>query len=433
MAEVSIIIPTHNRVQGLQRTLAALAQQTFPLADVEVIVVADGCEDDTAVFVAAASFPYTLHLIEQSGQGPAAARNAGAAQSAAPLLIFMDDDIEAAPGFVAAHIEAHRQKPGSVVIGYLPPLLAVQTGLFRFSLQSWWEAMFDRMREPGHRFAYTDLLSGNFSLAANLFHQAGGFDTSFTCHEDYELGLRLLKADTPFFFAEAAKGHHHEMTNLNRALHRKFEEGTADVALGRCYPELRPSFLMARLYRYARLPSRVMSIVAFHFPWAGDLLMQLIQASLPLWEGLRLRGIWRRVVDGLLAYWYWRGVGEELPSQRALATYLAVTAVPETCREIELDLALGLSSAEKRLNAERPDAVVLRYNEQIIGTLPYQPGAEQWHGGHLRPYLIKQLSAATLKAFALAGEIDVPVNMETLLTACDEVIAQQEHLEMPYA
>ena len=44
---VSVIIPTHNRSASLRRTLDALRRQTYSLEQVEVVVVADGCIDDT--------------------------------------------------------------------------------------------------------------------------------------------------------------------------------------------------------------------------------------------------------------------------------------------------------------------------------------------------------------------------------------------------
>ncbi|MBF8302594.1 MAG: glycosyl transferase family 2, partial [Candidatus Dadabacteria bacterium] len=47
MPTISIIIPTHNRSASLLRTLDALRVQTYPLQQVEVLVVADGCSDGT--------------------------------------------------------------------------------------------------------------------------------------------------------------------------------------------------------------------------------------------------------------------------------------------------------------------------------------------------------------------------------------------------
>lgn len=417
---VSVIIPTHNRCAVLRQTLDSLARQTFPLAEVEVIVVADGCSDGTAEMLAGYPAPFSLQTIAQPSQGPAAARNAGAALAAAELLIFVDDDIETAPSFIEAHVSAHRERPGGVVIGYLPPVLAHQTGLFRYALQSWWERMFDVMDRPGHRFAYTDLLSGNFSLAAELFRRVGGFDTTFRCHEDYELGVRLHKEGAPFAFAAEAKGYHHEVTDLNRALHRKYQEGQADVQLGDRYPELRPTFLMARLYRHSLLTSRMLLVFAFWWPGAGDALVRLLQSSLRFWEWAQLRGMWRRIVDGLLGYWYWRGAARELGTLRALRDFLKAkpTGAPQNGAEIDLDLRDGLDRAEQRLDRERPAGARLRYGQRPLGRISPQPGGERLRGAHLRPLLANKLAGPLLQALTIEGAIGIPISPEQLQAAC---------------
>ena len=51
MPLVSIIIPTHNRRDSVLRALTAVAQQTYPQDQIEAIVVADGCVDDTVPFL----------------------------------------------------------------------------------------------------------------------------------------------------------------------------------------------------------------------------------------------------------------------------------------------------------------------------------------------------------------------------------------------
>ena len=243
---VSVIIPTHNRCASLQRALGALRAQTYSLREVEVIVVADGCADDTADVVGRYTAPFTLCLIDQPGQGPAAARNCGAAQARGQLLLFMDDDIEPASCWIEAHVSAHAGRTDRVVIGYLPPFIQEPADFFHIELRGWWEAMFQPMRRSDHRFGYWDLLSGNFSLPAELFFRVGGFDPTLWCHEDYELGFRLIQAGASFIFAEDAWGYHHEVTDLDRSLERKYQEGRADVMIGHRHAELRPALPLAR-------------------------------------------------------------------------------------------------------------------------------------------------------------------------------------------
>jgi GT2 family glycosyltransferase len=395
MPTVSIIIPTHNRSAALARTLTALSQQSYPIEQMEVVIVADGCIDDTVEMLNRYQAPFALQVIDQPGQGPAVARNQGAAKATAPLLIFVDDDIEVTSQFVAAHVRAHENQPNRVVIGYLPTILATQTGFFRITLRGWWEAMFQQMREVDHRFAYTDLLSGNFSVPTQLFNAIGGFDAQFRCHEDYELGLRLLKAGADFGFAPDAMGYHHELTDINRSLDRKYQEGIADVQLSQKHPELKSVLLVSRLLAQCSLIDRAIIWLIFKMPILGDFLAVCARQILDALEGLRLRHYWRSLLDRLLGYWYLRGIAKASSLQQALQSFLqadmsALSAASSL--EIEIDLAEGFEPAEQQVDRARPTAIRLRYGSQMVGRIPPKIGTERLRGIHLRAELTQNLA-----------------------------------------
>jgi glycosyltransferase involved in cell wall biosynthesis len=416
---ISVIIPTHNRSASLRRTLDALRAQTYPMRQVEVLVTADGCTDGTMEMLRRYSAPFDMRIIEQQAQGPAAARNQGAAHAMGRLLLFLDDDIQPAPSLIEAHVRAHQHGPGQVVIGYLPPVLASQTGFFRIQLRIWWEAMFDAMRQPGRRCSYRDLLSGNFSLEAEFFARSGGFDPSLRCHEDYELGMRLIKAGASFTFAAEALGYHHEMTDIDRSLRRKYEEGHADVLLGSRHPELRRMLPLARLRAPHASLSRVLYTLAFEWPRGGDLLAARLRHVLDLLERAGRRGPWRRLLDDLLGYWYWRGVAAELGSRRALAGFIeaGLSAIDEGGDEFEIDLRKGLELAERQLDEARPSAVRIRYGGQPVGRIPLQSGVERLRGVHLRPILATDLAMPLLKALALEGPTEAATAAGPVLVA----------------
>jgi glycosyltransferase involved in cell wall biosynthesis len=79
MPELSIIIPTYNRIGRLRACLQALAEQTLPFSGFEVIVAVDGATDGTMEMLAALQTPYALTAIYQENQGQQVARNKGAA------------------------------------------------------------------------------------------------------------------------------------------------------------------------------------------------------------------------------------------------------------------------------------------------------------------------------------------------------------------
>ncbi len=405
---ISVIIPTHNRCQSLQRLLNALQTQSYPLNCIEVIVVADGCSDTTIEMLKEYQAPYTLRFLEQPGQGAATARNQGAVMATGSLLLFLDDDIEPSPHLVEAHINAH-YLPNRVVIGYLPPSLQSQSSFFHISLWAWWEEKFQTMRQIGHRYSYDDLLSGNFSLPAKLFKLVGGFDSTFKCREDYELGARLIKVGSDFIFVPDALGYHRdEVTNLDRSLRRKKQEGRADVLLGQRHPDLIYKLRLSYFGDALSFIDHIFLFLAFRIPAISDLLVTGLRQVLNLLEWLRIRSLWLELNNKLHGYWYLRGIVEQLKTHKALTNLLqsGLIRLDRQDTELELDLQQGLIAAEQLLDKTRPISVRIRYGQQFVGLIPPKAGAERLRGVHLRRILATTLSFPFLQALAFDGVLD---------------------------
>lgn len=409
----SVVIPTHNRRDRLCRTLAALARQSCPPERFEIVVSANACSDGTGESVRGLMMPCGVRIVELPEPNAAAARNAGARAACGTLLIFLDDDIEVSPDFVSAHLEAHNLEDGvpqdglplRVAVGYIPATLQPEADFFAIALRGWWEAMFDRMRDPGHRFAYSDLLTGNFSLPRESFTKIGGFDERYACHEDYEIGYRLVVAGARFVFAERAWGYHTDLTRLARACARKRDEGRADVLLANQYPPLRPALLLSR--RRSRKQQLIRRIV-FIAPGAGDRIAGLLARFLPLLEHVGARASWSRVLYGIFGYWYERGVADQANSFAAVRSLIPdADAEPEPAGGgVPLDVT-DLDAAERRLDEERPEAVTLCVGSRAFGELPATPGAERLAGRHLRPALTRLLYREYVRA--LIGENRFPL------------------------
>jgi glycosyltransferase involved in cell wall biosynthesis len=84
----TVVIATHDRARLLVEALTSVLLQTRA-AD-EVIVVADGCSDETATIVRQ-RFP-TVRQVEQSNTGLAMARNVAVARMTGDWICFLDDD-----------------------------------------------------------------------------------------------------------------------------------------------------------------------------------------------------------------------------------------------------------------------------------------------------------------------------------------------------
>lgn len=416
---LTVIIPTHNRIAALRRTINSLAVQEYPADQFEVIVVADGCSDGTVAELRQLQTPFAMTCLEQNGEGAAAARNFGAAHARGRWLLFLDDDIEATPTLVAAHADAHQVKSQQVVMGYLPPQFEGNLDFFQIGLRCWWEQQFFAMSRPDHRFTYRDLLSGNFSIEAEFLRKAGGFNPTFRCREDYELGYRLLKQKAHFTFEPQAKGFHYDASTLDRACQRVFAEGKADVAMGRRHPELRASLLFNRVENMSAR-ERMFFRIAFDHPRAGDLLARRWYRRLQTLERLHQRHEWRETLHQLRHYWYWRGVAAEIGGRTALANFLQSCPMRPSVDAVELDLQRGLKQAERDLDELKPESVWLRYGETVIGSIEPEPGAEPLRGIHLRSLLVEHFSKPLLAVLALeaAGPSLIETD-ETILSYAD--------------
>jgi glycosyltransferase involved in cell wall biosynthesis len=91
--EITVIVPTYNRVDSLKQCLQALQQQTLPAHQYEVLVVDDGSTDGTARYLRelATRWP-AFRFYSQANAGPAAARNKGIAAARGRVIAFTDDD-----------------------------------------------------------------------------------------------------------------------------------------------------------------------------------------------------------------------------------------------------------------------------------------------------------------------------------------------------
>lgn len=231
---VSLVIPTHNRRASLHMVLEALTRQTVPADQYEALVICDGCTDGSAEMCRRLSLAYRLRLFEQTpNQGPAAARNLGVQEAAAPLILFIDDDVVPEPTLIAEHLRLHEQDERAIVIG---PLLAPPD----FHLNPWtrWEEMmlikqYQGMAAGKWEPTYRQFYTGNASVRREYILAAGGFNAEFRRAEDVELAYRLRSQGLRFYFNPQAKGWHHALRSLRSWLTIPTAYGWADVAIYR--------------------------------------------------------------------------------------------------------------------------------------------------------------------------------------------------------
>ncbi len=208
--DFSVIIPTLNRPADLEECLRALCSQTYPRESYEIIVVDDGGSVPLEERLAKFERDADLRMLRQPGQGPAAARNAGAAVSRGRYLAFTDDDCVPEAGWLAA-LEKELRKDrrrlvGGRVVNALPenPYSTTSQIIVDF-VQTYYRSA------AGHpRFFATN----NIAVHADAFRKVDGFSAAFRTSEDRDFCDRWLAAGYGMVHAPDAVVRHAHRLNF---------------------------------------------------------------------------------------------------------------------------------------------------------------------------------------------------------------------------
>lgn len=186
-APISIVIPTRDRPEMLERAVRSVIGQSVPPA--EVIIVDDASSSPVRLQV---DCQIPIRIVHRSHRGGAAqARNDGVASASSPWVTFLDDDDELLPNFMEVM---------SGVIGQ------TQTATFAWSSVQFAaggsvipgsERLFSNSFATEREICERALSIGSgfgFTVSVESFRALGGFDTSYNVVEDTEMIFRLLSA-----------------------------------------------------------------------------------------------------------------------------------------------------------------------------------------------------------------------------------------------
>jgi GT2 family glycosyltransferase len=173
---VSVIIPANNASSTLADCLEALTRLTSP--PYEVLVVCDGCTDDTAEIARL----HGVRVIEYPGRhGAAYARNVGAAAARGDIFLFIDADCVAHCAVVSLILEA--------VFGGEQVIFGSYTRKTRAA------GFLTKFKNLQHHFTHqqgadyqTTFWSGCGAATRAAFEAVGGFDVNLLACEDIEFG-----------------------------------------------------------------------------------------------------------------------------------------------------------------------------------------------------------------------------------------------------
>ncbi len=208
MPEISVVIPTYNRIETLRYVLPSLLVQDLPADRYELLLCDSNSSDGTAEYVAALCAQHaSLRHLPGKYTGRAMARNAGIAAARGRIVLFNDADILASADLIRRHLERHDERSGVAVVGW-----EVQVRSYNEYLEQ--RADPERrssLHPPGRRrLSWLYFLTGNASVRREDLLRVGSFDESFTGygHEDLELGYRLQRAGVEILYEPQAVNYH---------------------------------------------------------------------------------------------------------------------------------------------------------------------------------------------------------------------------------
>jgi glycosyltransferase involved in cell wall biosynthesis len=203
MPELSVIICTHNR-SGLVTALVKSFNQQRGLNkdDVELIIVASACSDDTVTSISSIrpTIDAKVVVVDVKEPGLSLARNFGLDKATKPYIAFLDDDVRLYPGWIEGLYEVFSGKEYDVVGG---------------RIMLWW----DNVDEPDWIHHYHrrllgfnehgtvikpieggNIFGGNFAISRDVYNKVGLFSTNFG-----RKGMDRLAGEEADYFMRAKK------------------------------------------------------------------------------------------------------------------------------------------------------------------------------------------------------------------------------------
>lgn len=208
-----VVIPTHNRRDGLRSLLGDLAAQTGLDAPLEVIVVDSAEAEDVSDVVADAAAAGLDARLILTANVRATKRNAGAEAAGSAIVMFLDDDMRVPPTWAAAHLAQQVAHPGACVSGAVifPDAWTQHSNYYRYKQGRHLNRA--TVSAPAVAIAGNRIVSMNLSIPREVWLATGGMDPEFTRYggEDVELGFRLIRDGVPLLYAESPWAEHCEV------------------------------------------------------------------------------------------------------------------------------------------------------------------------------------------------------------------------------
>lgn len=183
-ALVSVVIPTRNRRERLQRALESVLRQTWP--DIEIVVVDDASSDDTQAFLKGLSAAESRIRVlrNEVALGGAGARNAGVGIASGRYVAFLDDDDVWLPEKIERQM---------AMLANDPSVSAVSCWIY-IDHESGRRQLMQLSPPAGHQQILASNHLGGASMCLTTkraLESIGGFDPRLRSGQDWDLWIKL--------------------------------------------------------------------------------------------------------------------------------------------------------------------------------------------------------------------------------------------------
>jgi glycosyltransferase involved in cell wall biosynthesis len=215
---ISVILPTFNRADVLERTLRSYIDQAG-VDSAEIVVIDDGSTDATQDILRRIARA-EVRILHQENRGPAAARNAGLRVAQGDYVMFAGDDVIPTQHLLKEHLLTHRVHGsrstavlGNITWSHEQSITPFMRWLEQEGMQFDYSRIIDPLNVPVEMF-YTS----NLSLRRDFLMEGDLFDERFTaaCWEDIDLGMRLRNRGLKIVYNPRASAFHLHSTDFVR-------------------------------------------------------------------------------------------------------------------------------------------------------------------------------------------------------------------------
>ncbi len=204
LPDVSVVIPTYNRVAMLKEALASLYAQDYG-GLIEIIVVDDNSQDGTPTIIQEGYSDVNLIALSKN-IGPAAARNRGISIAKGRFVAFLDSDDLWQPNYLQSQISLLQRPENATTENF------GVSDIFIWNMLS--DRKYRKSQKPKTKYSSTlhHLLSGGSFISTpsavvfprHLLEEIGYFDESLRLGEDTDLYTRAVLAGYSPLFTELA-------------------------------------------------------------------------------------------------------------------------------------------------------------------------------------------------------------------------------------